>query len=344
MSLANEEALKKQIREKEFSNLYLFYGEESYLKQQYVSRIIEKTTDENFRAFNLHNLEGKDTALDEIAECSFAVPMMGDYCVTVVHDMELNKLDSSVKGKLYQLISDIPETTVLIFWQDTVSVEGKDKKWSEIIKLFDKFGCAVSLTKKTGAELIKILVGAAKKRECSISSDNARYLVSVVGDDLNVLLNELEKLCFFVNKREITKSDIDSVAVKSLDATVFTLTKFLIAGNFDKAYEALDTLFFLKTEPVMIMGALIGAYVDMYRAKIAVTNGESSTAAAKAFNYRGREFRLTNGARDAGKLSVSQLRNALEILSEADEKLKTNYEESKMRLVIEEAMVRLMLI
>lgn len=344
MAKIDEEALKKQIREKTFSNLYLFYGEESYLKQQYVSRIIKKTTDESFRAFNLHSLDGKNTTLDIIAECCFAVPMMGDYSVTVVHDMELSKLDSASSAKLKELISDVPETTILIFWQDTVNVDVKDKKWSELIKNFDNFGSAVCLMKKTQSDLVKMLISGAKKRECVLTPDNARYLISIVGDDLNVLLNELEKLCFFTDKGEITKGNINLVAVKSLDATAFMLTKFLIAGNFEKAYEVLDTLYHLKTEPTLIMGAIISTYVDMYRAKVAVTNGESSTAPAKAFNYRGREFRLTNGARDAGKLSILQLRNALEILAEADEKLKTNYEESKTRLIIEEAMVRLVMI
>ena len=55
MAMIDEEALKKQIRENSFSRLYLFYGEESYLKQQYVSRIIDKTTQESFRTFNLHS-------------------------------------------------------------------------------------------------------------------------------------------------------------------------------------------------------------------------------------------------------------------------------------------------
>lgn len=344
MAVIDEEALKKQIKEGKYSNLYLFYGEESYLKQQYVNRIADKLTDGAFKTFNLHILEGKDTTVDEIADCSEAMPMMSDYSVTIVNDMNLAKLDEASYSKLCQLISDVPETTILIFRQETVSVEAKDKKWSELVKLFAKNGSAVCLMKKKGNELAKMLVSGAKKRECILTTDNAYYLINIVGDDLNVLLNELEKLCLFVNKREITKRDIDTIAVKSLEATAFTMTKLLVAGNFDKAYEALDTLFFLKTEPTLIMGALISAYVDMYRAKVAVTNGENSSAPASAFNYRGKEFRLSNGARDSAKLSIVQLRNALEILSEADIRLKTNYEESKVRLTIEEAMVRLMLI
>ena len=48
--------------------------------------------------------------------------------------------------------------------------------------------------------------------------------------------------------------------------------------------------------------------------------------------------------RNASRLSVPQLRNALELLSQADERLKLSSEESKTRLILEELMVRLMLI
>ena len=344
MSILDETALKAQIRNKNYSRVYLFYGEENYLKQQYVNRIVEKTVGEAFKTFNLHNLEGKDAALDEIAECCEAMPMMDAYTVTVVHDMALNKLDSTELSKFHQLVSDISPSTILVFWMDTIEVDKRDKKWNQVISEVEKYGSAVNFAKKTVGELVKIIMGSAEKRGSSLNSDNARYLISVVGDDLNVLLNELEKVSLFAADREITKKDIDTVAVKSLEATTFGLAKALLSGNFDKAYEMLDILFFRKTEPTLILGTLISSYVDMYRAKVALTNGENATALASSFNYRNKEFRLTNGARDASKISIAQLRKALEILDEADKRLKTNFEEDKMRLAIEELMVRLMLV
>ncbi len=344
MATIDENGIKLQIRSKAYSNIYLFYGEESYLKQLYINRIIDKTVDESFKTFNLHTIDGKDATLDMIAECCEALPMMGEYSVTVVNDMSLNKLNATEYNKLIELISDVPETTILIFWQDTAEVDQKDKKWAEIIKLISAKGSCVKLSKKTTSDLVKIIVGGATKRECTMSNDVARYLISVVGDDMTVLLNELDKVCFFTGKGEVTKKSIDAVAVKSLEATTFNLSKALVSGDFDKAYEMLDILFFRKTEPTLIMGALISSYVDMYRAKVAVTNGENATALASSFNYRNKEFRLTNGARNASKLSITQLRNALDILAEADEKLKTGVDASGARLAIEQLMVRLMML
>ncbi len=344
MAIIDENGIKTQIRTKTYSNVYLFYGEESYLKQLYINRIIDKTVEESFKTFNLHTIDGKDATLDMIAECCEALPMMGEYSVTIVNDMALNKLNTTEYNKLIELISDVPETTILIFWQNTAEDDSKDKKWSEIIKLVSAKGSCVNLSKKTASELVKILVGGAQKRECTMSNDVAKYLLSVVGDDMTVLLNELDKVCFFTGTGEVTKKAVDAVAVKSLEATTFSLSKALVAGNFDKAYEMLDILFFRKTEPTLIMGALITAYVDMYRAKVALTNGENATALASSFNYRNKEFRLTNGARNASKLSITQLRKALDILAEADEKLKTGVDASGARLAIEQLMVRLMMI
>lgn len=344
MAIIDESGIKTQIRSKAYSNVYLFCGEESYLKQLYINRIIDRTVDESFKTFNLHTIDGKDATLDMIAECCEALPMMGEYSVTLVNDMPLNKLNATEYAKLTELISDVPKTSILIFWQDTAEVDQKDKKWAEITKLVSAKGSLVKLSKKTPSELVKILVAGAQKRDCALSSDTAKYLLSVVGDDMTVLLNELDKVCFFTGTGEVTKKAIDAVAVKSLEATTFSLSKYLVSGNFDKAYEMLDILFFRKTEPTLIMGALITAYVDMYRAKVALTNGETATALASSFNYRNKEFRLTNGARSASKLSISQLRNALDILAEADEKLKTGVDASGARLAIEQLMVRLMMI
>ena len=44
---------------------------------------------------------------------------------------------------------------------------------------------------------------------------------------------------------------------------------------------------------------------------------------AADFGYRGREWRLRNAARDSARLSLSMLRQSLEILAQADGQLKS---------------------
>lgn len=343
MSIITEVELKKQISEGRFNNLYLIYGNEPYLKQFYTSKIISKAVDPQFSAFNLHIFDSPDTSLSEISDCAEAFPMMDDKTCVVVKDMNLSSLNQSQLETLEKIISDIPQSTVLIFQLQNVQVDiKKNDKWKKIISLFDKNGCAVPLDKKTVGEIKKLLISGAGRRGHTLSPNVAEYMINTVGDDLNQLLNELEKLCYYCKDESIEKKDVDEIVTKSTEASVFELAGEIVAGNRDMSFKKLSYLFFQKTEPVNINAALISAYVDMYRAKVYVTSGGNARDAAKYYNYRNKEFRLTSGLRDASRMNLEQLRKCLDILGETDLMLKSTNIDKK--LLLEQTIVKLMLV
>lgn len=172
--------------------------------------------------------------------------------------------------------------------------------------------------------------------------NNAKYLVSVSGNDLKNLLNELDKLSYFAKGREITKDIIDNMATKCLQARVYDLSKSVVAGNSDMAYSVLDTLFNMKEDPILILAVIGGVYVDMYRVKCAKTAGCSYDDVAKHYNYRGREFALRNASRDCANLSENQLRKSIDEIMNTDLKLKSTATDKK--LLLEELIVKLILI
>lgn len=215
----------------------------------------------------------------------------------------------------------------------------KAKKAAELIS---KHGAVCVLNKRTGNDLIKPLISSAAKCGCSLTPQMANYLVSLVGDDFNVLINEMQKVCGYAGEGEITKAHIDSVAVKTDEAKIYDLTKALIQKDFDRAYKVLHTLLKSKVQPEYIMGTIVSTYVDMYRGKVALSCGERADALAAPFEYRNTAFRLTNGARDASKLDLSTIRKCLEVLSQADMKLKMSSDDSV--IVLEQLMVRLFLV
>lgn len=108
-----------------------------------------------------------------------------------------------------------------------------------------------------------------QKRGAAISSENARYLISVSGSDIKTLLNETEKLSAYANGGEITKQLIDKLAVRCLQAKVFDLSKAVVRGDYEKAYSVLDSLFAAKEEPVSVLAVISNCFVDMYRVKCA---------------------------------------------------------------------------
>lgn len=346
MAQFNEESLKKQIKSGEFSRLYIIYGNEGYLKQFYANAICSKAVDKDFEDFNLKKLDGKDTNLNEIYDCISAFPMMSEYTCTIVKDFPLNSFigdRAKVDSEFENVISDIPESSILVFWMDTMEVDEKDKKWAKVLKIFDETGVCAKIDKRTRAALEKLLVSSAAKKGCTLSRENAYYIIDLVGEDMSTLQNELNKVCAYVNEGEIERSHIDKTVIVSVEAKIFQLSRMVVRGEADNAYENLANLFKLREEPIVILSVLSKSFVDMYRVKAAKEAGVSNAKMADEFPgnvYKNKLFTLDNAASDVKNYSITQLKNALDVLADADRRLKSTSEDS--RTVLEEVILRLL--
>ncbi len=336
MPLLNETALKDKLKENPVG-VYLIYGEESYLKKTYIDKIVSKTVDSAFEDFNFHTFDGKDSTLSDIYESAQAVPMMAETKCVLVKDFPLDTLDENGFEQLERVVEENPDDCALIF--SFVAYEPKGAKWNKAIKLFEKQGYAVKLDKKTSLELAKMLENGAKRRGKPFAKGVASYLITCVGSDLNTLLNETEKVCAYAQGEEVLKSDVDAVCIKSLDAKVFDMIKDLTAGRFDSAFRKLSLLFEQREDEFQILGALIAQYSDIYRAKAAVKSGNRAEVIAKYYNYAGKEFRLTNAARNGSSLSFEAIGECVDILLQADNTLKSSALDK--RLVLEQTVVKL---
>ena len=342
MPVIKEDELKMQIKASQFANLYLIYGEEKYLVKHYTNLLEKKIVDPAFADFNLHVYDGKNVDLDDVAVAAEALPMMSEYACILIKDLPVDGLNAEDSQKLENIISDIPETTVIVISLPTLNVNLKSPKCKKVMDSFVKNGSVVEFAHFTLQKLAKLIEKGAKDRGCSFGFSEANYLISSVGDDMTVVLNELEKICAYKKSGVVAKEDIDAVVVKSMQAREFDLAKALVANNCDTAMSILDTLISMKEEPISILGAIITPYMDMYRAKVYLSGGLRAEDAAKDFNYKNKEFRLTNAAKSASKYSVKQLRSFLEVLFEADNMLKSTSVNS--RLVLEQTITRLLLV
>lgn len=333
-----EKALKEKLRGSA-TGVYLIYGEEGYLKKIYTDKIVSKCVDKSFADFNFHTFEGDRERLPEIYDSVMAVPLMAQTTCVLVTDMPFDTFDDEGFAQLEGVLSQCPEECALIFV--TLANNPSGEKWNKAMSLFNKFGFTVRFDKKTTDELLTLLESGAKKRGSAFARGAAQYMVECVGSDLSTLLNETEKLCAYAGKREITKADIDEVCVKSVEATAFEMIKALKQGRFDVAFSKLDMLFYLHTEPNMILGALVSSYADTYRAKCAVTAGKKAEYIAEHYNYHKREFNLRNGATYSAKLSLESLRECIEILARADSEIKGSGIDN--RIILEQTLVNLAL-
>ena len=339
MAVFDEKALRAHIKAQSFLPCYLFVGEEDYLKKLYLDKLVDAAADKAFASFNVERFDGKSVDLRDVFDLAATMPMMADRRVIVVDDMKLDPISGRDLQLLTDGLSSLPDTAIVLFLQTLNPVSKKTGK--KVRDLFQKYGAVCELQKRSGQELYRPLIASASKQGCVLSPAMAQYFVSCVGDDFHMLIQELQKVCAYA-QGEITKAHIDAVATKTLDAKVYGLARFLLQQDFDKAYGVLDTLLQMRVEPYYILGALNGAYIDLYRAKVAVSCGGSVQSLIGAYGYKGREFAIQNAARDAAKLTLPQIRRALDTLKEADRKLKSTGESGA--LVLEQLIVRLLLI
>lgn len=342
MGRINEQALKEQIKTGGFSNAYFIFGEESYLKEFYVNALVKKLASGPFEDFNLHRFDGKSNTLADILKDADLLPMMGGYNFILVCDYPFDKSEKDC-AEIKEYLKDLPEATVMVFWYNSLSPDiKKSARWKGVEAAFAKYGSSVQLGRRSESELVRLLVSGCKKRNAALSAENARYLISVSGGDIKNLLNEVQKLSAYANGGEITRKMIDTLAVRSLQARIYDLSNAVVRGNYDKAYSVLDSLFAAREEPVKILSAVSGCYVDMYRVKCAKSAGLNYDDVGKYYSYKGREFALKNAAGDCAALSFSQLRKSLDVIMNADNALKSTSADS--RLILEEMLVKLLLI
>ncbi len=339
MPIIEEKELKKLIKPGN-TGAFLLYGNEKYLVKYYSERLASCAADEAFADFNLKVFEGDGYTLEEIYDTALAVPVMAETKCVLVKDFNIDSLDDKGFSAVEAILRDNPEENCLIFSYSASSP--KEKGFKKIIKLFETYGYAADFPSLSLNDLIRITEKGAKSRGKTFAPRAAEHMVESVGADLNLLSNELDKLCAYAPGDVIGIADVDAVCIKSLDAKTFDMIKDLTGGKFDSAFHKISLLFEQREEPIMILGALISQYSDMYRSKALKEAGRSNSDLAEHYpSYKKASFKIDKAARAASSMTMKQMRNCIEILAQADAAMKLSSKGE--REILEKTLVRLAL-
>lgn len=342
MAAVFEEALKKNISSCELLPVYILFGDDGYLKKLYADKISKKIADPNdIFAYSKFNA---DCNLQEVYDAVMQIPITSDRKCVILEDYDFEHCSKSDFDRLTELLSDVPDTAVLIMRFIAVEFDiKKSAKFKKLVVAAEKSGgMAVRLDHRKAPELIKMLCDGAAKRGCKMDSGTARYLVEGSGDDISILRNELEKLCLFVGEGIITRETVDRVSVKTTEASVYNLSRYIISCDTTSALSVLDELFFMRVEPMIILYTVSSVYADMFRIYCAKAAGKGISEVSAAYGYKGREFVLDKAATSLKKFDFKKLSLSLNALAEADSSLKSFGADA--RIILEQLIIRLIYI
>lgn len=312
--------LKNDLANGTVGSLYVFYGEEGYLKRHYLNQLKELCGGP-FEAFNNITLDGEQVSVQSLTDAIDSIPMGSEKKLVVVRDYKLMQPTGDLKEFLPQLLSELPEYICLVFYFDTL--EFKPDKRLNLWKILEANGQVIEFAQSSAASLIPWVKRHFYEHGKMIETPECEYLLFLCGASMENLLTEISKIAAGTPGERIDKGDIDALGSRVLEATVFELTDSMMEKQYSKGLLILRDLFDMKQEPVAILAAITKQMQRLYGAKLAMIKGKGESEIAQILGFKSAypARRLIQSAR---RCTLDYLRWAQEICLETDLALKSN--------------------
>ena len=321
--------LKMALKQKALGRLYFFHGEETFLLHHYLGQMKKLLLDPLTESFNFHRLNNENFDIRAFADAVENLPMMAESTFVQVDDVDLFKLNESDRGKVAEIIRDIPDYCTVVFTYITAAWK-PDKRLKKLWEAVESSGEIVEFARQDQKDLIAWVTrhfAAGNKR---ISSDLCAYLIDITGGTMTALSSEIEKICAYSGADEIRKSDIDAVTEPVLDAVVFQMTDLLSAGRYDQALQKLQQLLKMQQEPLAILGAVGGHFRRISAARTLLDQGKTASDLQRLCGIPDYPARKTMEA--ARRFRPEFCRYAANLVLETDYQMKTSFDDQERLL------------
>ena len=309
----------KKLEEEGPRNLYLMYGPEDYLREQYLIRLKKLCLPDGEDGFSYRRINGPELDAVELAQAIDAVPFMSERTFIELRDVGINKLRQA--EEIVKLLADIPEYCTIAFVQP--GGYEPDNRLKQV-KAIREHGYSMNFVQQSQSQLYGWVGRRFAAAGKSVDFDAVQRLIFISGDLMNRLIPEIEKIAAYAKGERVTVSDVDAVAHHIPDADIFSITEFIAKKEYNNAVEILSELLADKSnEPIFILAILGKQMRQLYAAKLALEQGMDISKLMEKCKIK-YEFVAKKLVSAARAYELEQLRTSLELCAEADYKMKSS--------------------
>ncbi len=311
--------------------VYLFFGEEEFLIQEALDLIIKKVVEPGARDFNFNSLYCRDTPASELVNLCQTLPFMCEKRLVIAKDLDAFKAADLEEMAAY--LNDPSPSTCLVM----VSNQGRYEK-KAVISAVEKHGAVTRFFPLLDREIVSWIEGWGKARGLSLQRDAAQYLWQTIGNDLQKIANELEKVGIYIKeKKTIGFDDMKAVVGDFREYTSFDLAAALGSKNREKAFLILTRLLQEGEAPVGLLGSIAWNFRRLLRAKSMEASGMGYEEIKRKLGVIFHQSALFQ--EQMRKFSVDELRRAFDVMISTDRTLKSSGLSG--RLVLERMILKL---
>ncbi|MDQ3798648.1 MAG: DNA polymerase III subunit delta [Acidobacteriota bacterium] len=332
MAVLAREDLRNQLKRGEIAPVYLLFGDETYLRDLAAKIIADRAlSDSSLREFNETVFSLADSKIEYALSAAEQMPMISSRRVVRITEVVVSAsgkketLKEDDEAVLMRYLARPSETSVVIFVADEL-----DKR-RKISKLLLDNCVSVEFTPLSDNELIDEVKKQLKKSNAQIEDRAARQLIGLVGNDLQKLMTETEKLATAALPDSLVTFElVEELVPNSRELSNFELTDYLLAKNRTRALQILHKILDDGAEPLMLLGLIANNFHRLFLAKELMRNGVDRTEVARTMRLpfgKQEEFLATARRADAERLAWN-----LKRIAQADLAIKTSQATPRLQI------------
>lgn len=313
-----------KIKKGEIAPIYVLYGTQTFLMDEIVEELKKQLLSESDIEFNYEQYDLDDVPLGQVVEAAETLPFLGEKRLIVASSaffLTGAKVQQNVEHHLESLeryLESPADFSVLVLKVEHEKLDERKK----IVKSLKKQAVLCSCLALNEERLLPWLETKAGELSVHLKRDAAELLMQFVGQEMDMLYNELVKMAQYVGKQgTISVETVQELIAKNIEQDVFTLVEHVVQLRLTEAFTILHELLKRREEPIKIVLLLARQFRMIYRAKDLAMQGYSP--AQMSTYLRVPPFVCSLVARQSKQFTEKQLRTILDWLAETDFVLKT---------------------
>ncbi|QGU95517.1 DNA polymerase III subunit delta [Clostridium bovifaecis] len=328
--------LENKLKKDEISNCYIFCGSDEQTIKGTINKIVDKAVSKDFLALNYVELDGLTITMDGIINACETLPFMSERRVVVVYRSNFlkDKMDKSMEKlsrEIGDYIKNLPKNCILIMYY---IFESDREKESSKLKKLEKQACVVKFSKLKGATLQKKVGDMFREKGKEVSKVDLALFCSLAENNIDIIENEVEKLCSYAEEREITAKDISNLVSGKNDNDVFNLVDFLSQKKPQISLDVLNELLFKGESASGILRMIERQFKLLFDIKLGMDKGKGKDELSR--ELRVHPYVCEKMMIQSKKFTIMQLEKIIELCLNTEKTLKSSSvdEKTEMELLI----------
>ena len=323
--------------------LYILLGQDDFSLGHSLEEIKRSMGDQTLLEANTTTLDGQQLTLDQLRTVCETVPFLAEKRLVIINGL-LERFEPKGKSSrrrknthitnqqdeyksLAACITKIPDSTILVLIDSKVG--GKNPLLKELSSKAE----VKSFPLLRDAKLRQWIQRYVAKEDGSISPQAVNSIAKLVGSNLWIMVNEINKLLLFTSGRRIEEEDVNMVVSYAQEANVFTMVDAILGFKAKVAEQSLRQLLQRGAAPAYLLVMLSRQVQMIVRARALRNQGEPETEIQNRLGLTS-EFALHKILDQADRYPFERLKQVYNKLLEADLSIKTGRYDAELTLNI----------